>query len=142
MEDLVAILVPLGVCVALPVLVVWLVMRSKINSQNRNAEIMMEALKTNNSETIEVLKALMVKNVKTPLDKLMKKLTWGCALSLIGIGLIILCCIMGYDNLMEDDYDILFVGICCLGAGIGLLIAFFVNKRMLKKEDFSERKTL
>ena len=141
MDDLVAILVPLGICVVLPVLVVWLVMRAKINSQNRNAEIMVEALRSNHPDAPEVLKSMMEKKSKTPFDKMIKKLAWGCVLTIIGMGLVILCCVMGFDRLIEDDYDTLFIAICCLGAGIGLLITFFVNKRMLKdkKPETSEK---
>ena len=45
--DLEAILIPLGVCVALPVLIVWLVYRSRTNKDNRRAEVLIEAIKAN-----------------------------------------------------------------------------------------------
>ena len=39
------ILVPLGVCVVLPVLIVWLVTRVRKNETDRKAEIMIKAIK-------------------------------------------------------------------------------------------------
>ena len=47
MEDLVDILVPLGVCVALPVLIVWLTTRSKIIADKLRAQIILEAIRNN-----------------------------------------------------------------------------------------------
>lgn len=135
--DLVAILVPLGICVALPVLVVWLVTRANINRQNKNSEIIIQALKSDNANTAEQLISSLKKSPKTNIDKLMQKFGWGLVLTLIGIGLIVLSVIMAYDNnasesMDEDVFGMIFLTICCLGTGIGLLVTFFVNKKMLK----------
>ena len=39
----VAILVPLGICVVLPVMIVWLVTRARQNETNKKTEIMLKA---------------------------------------------------------------------------------------------------
>ena len=44
MGEIVAITVPLGICVALPVLIVWLVVRARQNETNRRAEILLKAI--------------------------------------------------------------------------------------------------
>ena len=38
------ILLPIGVCVVLPVTIVWLIMRTRQNETNRKAEIMLKAI--------------------------------------------------------------------------------------------------
>ena len=132
MKELVALLVPLGVCVVLPVLIVWLVTRSRINAQNRHTEVMIEALKSNSLEAAEAISAMLKKTEKTPLERLMVKFGWGSVLTLIGIGLIVICCIMSSDpNFADEVNEMLIVTICLLGVGIGMLITFFVQKKMM-----------
>lgn len=46
MNDFVEIVLPLGVCVALPVLIVWLVGRVQQNETNRKADIMLKAIES------------------------------------------------------------------------------------------------
>ncbi len=38
MENIVALFIPLGICVVLPVMVVWLSMRKSMNETNKRAE--------------------------------------------------------------------------------------------------------
>ena len=47
------ILVPLGICVALPVMIVWLVMRKKTNETNRRTEIVLAAIEKNSEIDVE-----------------------------------------------------------------------------------------
>ena len=39
-------LVPLGICVVLPVMIVWLVMRTRQNETNKKTEIMLKAIES------------------------------------------------------------------------------------------------
>lgn len=47
LHQLTGILVPIGICVVLPVLCVWLVMRAKINKDNANKEVLIAAINKN-----------------------------------------------------------------------------------------------
>ncbi len=48
MEDIIiATVVPLGICVALPVLVVWLFTRAETKKENRKADVLIEAIRNN-----------------------------------------------------------------------------------------------
>ena len=44
--ELVGLLVPLGVCVVLPVMIVWLVTRTRQNETNKKTEIMLKAIES------------------------------------------------------------------------------------------------
>ena len=44
MEDFFDALIPISICVVLPILIVWLIGRVKQNETNRKAEIMLKAL--------------------------------------------------------------------------------------------------
>ena len=53
MED---IILPLFMCVVMPVTIVWLVMRTKQNETNKMAEIMLKAIETGTPEDPNLLK--------------------------------------------------------------------------------------
>ena len=58
LQFLEGILIPLGVCVVLPVLVVWLVMRKKTNETNRRTEVMLAAIEKGSDVNAEKLLGL------------------------------------------------------------------------------------
>lgn len=134
--DLVRILVPLGICVVLPVLIVFLIIRAKINDQNKKAEVITEAIKAGKIDNVDELLSSLKTPQKSSIERLMIKLKWGCIFTIIGIGLAGFCCFMKMNNMLSDPEDlceIIFLIICLLGVGIGFLITFFVNKKMLGK---------
>ena len=88
-EDLTELLVPIGVCVALPISIVYLILKRKIISENNKKEIILAALEKNADVNIEEL----VKKTSAPdkllKEKLLKKLQWGLMAVVLGIGLLI-----------------------------------------------------
>ena len=135
MEDIIiGTLVPLGICVALPVLIVWLSTRSVINKENRNAEVLIEAIRNNAGvDTDRLAEALSGRNKsKTPLELLNLRLLRGSIFSLIGLVFIIATIILvngGYDL---DLFGLpLIVGGVFLAVGIGYLIVYFVSKKQI-----------
>lgn len=142
MEDIInGTLVPLGICVALPVLVVWLSTRSDINKENRNAEVLIEAIRNNAGvDTDRLAEALSGRNKsKTPLELLNLRLLRGSIFSLIGLVFIIATIILvngGYDlDLFGLPLIVgglpLIVGGVFLAVGIGYLIVYFVSKKQI-----------
>lgn len=132
-------LVPLGICVALPVMVVWLAFRYLINKDNRRTELMMEAIKINpNIETSKLLESLK-KPEYTLKERIIRKLLRGSIFSLIGMVFIIIgivmACIMETIRGNEDIVvNIFVIGGVCLAVGIGFLIAWSASKKQLKEE--------
>ena len=130
-------LVPLGVCVVLPVMIVWLVTRARQNETNKKAEIMLKAIES--GATIDANFFKEQRGTKTIKERLLKRLAGGCVFTLMGV----VFAIIGFVNriavseshVSSDSFTIpcIFGGVF-FAIGIGLLIVFFVGKNMLAKE--------
>ena len=141
MED---ILIPIGICVVLPITIAWLVNRTKQNEINRKTEVMLKAIEAG----VPIDANAFNSNGKTKSLKwsLLKRLTGGCIFSLMGIlfttfGLISKS--MLTENVSNDSFifPCLFGGLF-LAIGVALLVTFFVGKNMLAKEIETEEKAL
>jgi hypothetical protein len=142
MED---ILVPIFICVVLPVTIVWLVMRTKQNETNRKAEIMLKAIEAGVPVDMEQFNTGK-KGPRTVKQDLLEKLTGACITTFMGIAFIVWA-IMGYLNPAYTDGRLFnrlapMTGGVLLAVGIGLFISYFVGKRMLSKEIEAEEKKL
>lgn len=130
MHDLVEILVPLGVCVALPVLIIWLVSRASINRDNKRTQVLIEAIRQNNGVDTDKLAEALKKPEKTPAQLLMLRLLRGCIFSLIGIALVIFGIMYSVNG--EGEWGVpdetLVLGGLSLAVGISYLIVYFVSK--------------
>lgn len=138
-EDLTELLVPIGVCVALPISIVYLILKRKIISENNKKEIILAALEKNADVNIEEL----VKKTSAPdkllKEKLLKKLQWGLMTVVLGIGLLI------YAILVRPDVDLqLYVigSVALLAIGVSLLFTYLFGKKMLAKEMEVEEQNL
>lgn len=133
MEFIVAIALPLGICVALPVLIVWLVTRARQNEVNRKTEIMLKAIEAGTAVDTSFFKSLQ--DQKTIKERLLNRLSAACVVSLIGIPILVigimLCKTYG---LQGDTVFVPMIGGILLTIGIGLLIVYFVGKKLLAKE--------
>ena len=139
------ILIPLGICVALPVLIVWLVNRTRQNETNRKTEIALKAIES--GATIDANFFKSTNGEKTIKERLLKRLTGACIFTLMGIAFFI----TGLINrslvdvvATSKDYIVypLMSGGIFLAIGISLFIVFFVGRKMLAKEIEAEEKSL
>ena len=138
------ILVPLGMFVALPVLIVWLVTRTRQNETNRKTELLLKAMECGATIDTNLFKSPMQsKSIK---ERLLRRLTAGCIFTLMGVVFIIVS-IVNKVNLqpgMSNDSTVVpaaFAGIW-LAIGISFFIVFFVGKKMMAKEIEAEEKAL
>jgi len=135
------ILVPLGVCVALPVLIVWLVARVRKNETDRKAEIMLKAIENGQSIDPEFFKPSK-KNVSVK-KELLDKLNGACITGLMGIAFLL---IFFFGREWADKFLpthlLLIGGGVLLAVGIGLFVSYFAGKKMLAKEIEVEEKKL
>lgn len=129
-------LVPLGICVALPVLIIWLNSRVRLNETNKRAEVMLKALEAGKEIDPELLKG--AKRPLTLKEKLLKRLTCACITSLIGVALLVMGIITSNASswqLSESPAPMgVFAGGVLLAIGLSLLAVYFVGKKMLAKE--------
>ena len=73
----------------LPIVVVWLVIRHRMNETNSRTQIALAAIEKNPDMDIEELLKKFSHSGKLLKEKLLTKLLWGCLAILLGIGLIV-----------------------------------------------------
>ena len=144
MED---ILVPIFICVFLPVLIVWLVMRTKQNETNKRAEVVLKAIEAGVPVDMAQLESGKKKSVQSVKQELLEKLNGACITSLMGTAFVILGILRSANlgigiELWGFGTFLLPTGCILLAVGIGLFITYFVGKKMLAKEIEAEEKKL
>ena len=138
------ILIPISVCVVLPVMVVWLVNRTRQNEINRKADIMLKAIESGATIDANFFKAQQEnKSIK---ERLLKRLTGACIFTLTGLVFAAIG-LFNWTNLTENMSNdsavipMIFGGLF-LAIGISLFVVFFVGRKMLAKEIEAEEKAL
>ena len=141
MEDLVDILVPLlvplGICVALPVLIVWLTTRSKIIADKLRAQIILEAIKNNPTIDPNELAKMFKPATKSEKEILNKRLQRGTVCSFLGLGGIIGSLLISYFGYFtsEDLMVAIFLSVIVLAVGVGALVTFFYQRKQVANND-------
>lgn len=134
-------IVPIGICVILPIIIVWLIMRRKTNETNKRTEVLLAVIEKNPDLDMEDLIRKMNPKTKTTKERLMGRLLWG--LVFIAIGTSLLLSALYQDNLggAGPEYFPIYCGSgCLLLIGISFVAVFFISKRMLAKEIEAEEK--
>lgn len=134
-------IVPIGICVILPIIIVWLIMRRKTNETNKRTEVLLAVIEKNPDLDMEDLIRKMNPKSKTTKERLMSRLLWG--LVFIAIGTSLLLSALYQDNLggAGPEYFPIYCGSgCLLLIGISFVAVFFISKRMLAKEIEAEEK--
>ena len=135
-------LIPIGVCVVLPIFIVWLNLRAKMNETNRKAEVMLKAIEAGKEVDADYFKP--EGKAKTVKGQLIGKLTGACITFLIGalVMTIVLC--MSAQEKIDSEATLVFAvfGGIMIAIGVALFIAFFVGKKMLAKEMEAEEMRL
>ncbi|MBQ7254372.1 MAG: hypothetical protein IJS30_06850 [Bacteroidales bacterium] len=141
-NNLIDTLIPIGVCVVLPIFIVWLNLRAKMNETNRKAEVMLKAIEAGKEVDADYFKP--EGKAKTVKGQLLGKLTGACITFLIGalVMTIVLC--MSAQEKIDSEATLGFAvfGGIMIAIGVALFIAFFVGKKMLAKEMEAEEMRL
>ena len=145
MEGVVGLLVSFGICVVMPVMIVWLVSRTRQNETNKKTEIMLKAIESGATIDADFFKDIQKKQRSTK-ERLLNRLVWGCATSILGVGLAALGIVqwVNWNGTSSNESFVLplvFAGIF-LAIGIALFIGFYVGRKMLAKEMEAEEKAL
>ena len=131
LEDL---LIPIFVCVVLPVLIVFLVTNARKHEASRKADVALKAIEAG----VPVDPAFFApakKKKESTKQKLIDQLTGACITSLMGAAF------TAFYFVEKEDF-LGFVGGIMLAVGIGLFISFFVGRKMLAKEIETEEQGL
>ena len=145
MED---IILPIFMCVVMPVAIVWLVIRANQNETNKMAEIMLKAIEAGIPLDPDFFKTQTRTLQKSLKERQLGWLTAACILIALGLGSILVGAIIILINNWTYDtaptaYSLLtFAGGLVLVIGIALLVVYFIRKRILAKELEAEREAM
>ncbi len=140
-NDFINIILPICICVVLPITIIWLYLRNRKDENEKRTKIVMAAIEKNGDIDVQEF----FKNLNTPKksvrEKMVMQLHWELLLGGIFtvFGLVVFIALgvlaIGFGIKMGDDV----IPICCvcgiptLALGVGLLIAYFSGKKMLKE---------
>ena len=128
MDELFALLIPLGCGCVLPILVIWLTIRKEMNETNTRTKIVLAAIEKTPDMNIEEL----IEKI-SPKKKLLKETGPG----LIGLGIYLKIEGMGRP---KDPLVAICFGVVLLAVGIAFLVNYYLGRKMLAKEIEAEEK--
>ncbi len=135
MIGLVSVLVPIGICVVLPVLIVWLTQRGKAHETNKRTEIVLAAINANKNIDVEDFLKKLEPPKSSVKERLLKKLNSGLVCLAVGLGLTGFALYQDYAEEGGSNLELFYLGGALMTLiGIALLITYFYSKRMLAKE--------
>ena len=142
MENLGAVLVPIACACILPIVIILLGVRQKMNETNQRTQIVLAAIEKNPDMDIEELMKKISPKPKLLKEKLLTKLLWGCLATLLGI------CLIGFGLYLneyhfggtDDPLTAVCFGAISFVVGIAFLFTYVVGKKMLAKEIEAEEK--
>jgi len=127
-----ATLIPIFVCVVLPVAIVLIISLTKINGDNKRTQIILKAIEANKDVDTDRLIESLQKPQKSAREILNARLLRGCIFTLIGVAL----AIVGIANFISgaefsaDQVTVpLIFGGASLATGISYLIVYFVTRK-------------
>ena len=135
MEQIFALLIPLGCGCVLPIVVIWLGIRQKMNETNQRTQIVLAAIEKNPEMDIEELMKKISPKKKLLKEKLLSNLLWGSIIALFGISILVYALLIDYRGGMDpnDLIRIYFTGGILLAIGIAFLAHYHISKKMLAK---------
>lgn len=132
MED---ILVPIFICVVLPVSIVAIVFAAAMNNDNKRSKVLIKAIESNCGIDAEKLAESLQKPKKTAREILNLRLLRGCIFSFVGLAL----CIVGIvsfctgTEFSSDPVSVpLVFGGASLAIGLSYLVVYFVTRKQVK----------
>ena len=130
----------IGICVVLPIIVVFLNNRTSQNETNKKTEVLLKSIEAGATIDPEYFKPQLKE--KTLKEKFLCRLTGACIISAIGLAICIATALIG--NLGGGAYilEFIVIGAIALAVGIALFISYFVGKRMLADELKAEEESL
>ena len=148
MEDIIELiamtLVIGGLCIALPLVILWMTNKRKNHEIDKKTEILMALLEKNpDLDPAEVLDKLDMSSEdgkKSLKEKLLEKLLGGCICTLIGI-VLFFTHLFGFVFLGDKTTGVV-VGGVLTAIGIALIIHYLVSKKMLQSEIATEEKRI
>lgn len=131
------ILVPIFICVILPVAIVAIVFAAAMNSDNKRSKVLIKAIESNcGIDADKLAEALQKKPKKSAREILNLRLLRGCIFAFIGLALCIIsivsiCC--GSEFSADPVTIPLVSGGISLAIGLSYLVVYFVTRKQIKE---------
>lgn len=134
---IIALFIPIGSGVILPIMAIWLGTRLVIKRDQAHAQVLMKALENNSDIDAEKLAAAFSRPRKTPREVMNHRLLMGCIFSLVGAAIGTVFSISCYQGGIDTQALTVFGGIGAIlfALGIAYLIVYFVTRKQIKKEE-------
>ena len=135
-EELCQVMIPIGICVILPISIVMLYLRARKHETNKRTEILLAAIEKNAEIDVDDFLAKLAPPKKSVKEMLITKLLWGSIVTAVGAGWLGITIYMDYFGGMSTSSlrEFYLMSSILLLIGVAILIVFFVSKRMLAKE--------
>ena len=140
MEKIIALLIPICICVVLPVMVVWLVTRARIKKNEQKMAVLMKAIENGVDIDPELLISETESSRNTKM-RLIKKLTTGIVCSMIGVVLLVCPSIDAFEGVAGLEM-LYIIGGVMVAMGVAYMVAFFVGRKYLAPEIEAEERKL
>lgn len=131
--DLVELLVPIFVCVVLPVAIVYITSRKSSNEINKRTDVLIKAIESNIGIDADKLAEAFSKKSKSAGELLNQRLLRGCMWSLIGIVVLVVGLISNVELFFE--YDLILFGGISLAVGLSYLIVYFISRKQIVNDE-------
>ena len=138
MEGTIALLIPICICVVLPVMVVWLITRAMTRKTEKKMDVLVKAIENGVEINSDLLLEATEGKPKSVKMELVNKLGTGVMLSLMGLVFVVLAAF----NVQAFPAWGYYAGIPILAAGIGNLVSYFFGLRFMKPEIEADERNL
>jgi len=125
-------------------MIVWFIIRKKMNETNQRTQIILAAIEKNPNMDIEELMRKSLPKQRLLKEKQITKMMWSSLTALLGLVFLGIATWLGYVGGSDPD-DIpfsVFIGSILLAVSISLAISYHMGKKMLAKEMEAEEKQL
>lgn len=130
LEDiLVGVLVPISICVVLPIGIVWLIINSKIKKNENLTKLRMKALELNQFDDIDKIMGDMGETHKPTTERDIRNLRLLRGLIFFLCGIAILLCAILFNEKGDDSYTFFTLGgTIGIAIGISYIVVYFVSR--------------
>lgn len=133
------IIIPVSICVVLPVLIVAIYSYRKINNDNRRTQVLIKAIEANNEIDAESLAKTLAIPRKSRYEVLYSRLLRGCIFSLVGLFMVVFSIVqicMGTEPSADPVTVPGVFGGASIAVGLSYLIVYFVSRgQVVNKEE-------
>ena len=129
-------LVPVFICAVLPIAIVAIFCRTRMNSDNKRAEVLIKAIESNFDIDADKLAEALSKPQKGARDILNARLLRGCVCTFLGMaGTIFGIWLVSSNSAPDAEGCTFLVSAAFLAIGLGFLVTYFVTRKQVDKTE-------